>query len=137
MGGATWWARRCVDSLPTEQRRVSSSLSLSASLQRLVAVCSPPSPSFLPLTYLSHQLFSAPSSDLAPPSTHFLLFCLLLPSLFLLLLLFFFASLSSHLFIPSAPPPPALPLSLHFIFFKVVSARDKGCLHTQTSFCAF
>lgn len=63
----------CVDSLPTEQRRVSSSsscLSLSASLQRLGAVCSPPtttpflpSPS-LPLAYSSHQLLSAPP----PPS---------------------------------------------------------------------
>lgn len=113
--------------LPTEQRRVSSSLSLRASLQRLVAVCSlSPFPLFF--AYFFHQL----CCSLVPPSTQFFPFFHI--SYFFLLLLFFHPS---HLFIPSAPPPPPLSLSLHLLFFKGVSARDRSCLHIQTSFCAF
>lgn len=136
MGGATSWARRCVDSLPTEQRRVSSSLSLSASLQRLVAVCFPHSPSslpfrlFIPPTPPCSSFFSCtsihPLSSLLPPSA--------LPFRPPALLLFHPSPLtySFHQLLL----PLLFSLSSSPFFFKVVSARDRSCLHIQT-FCAF
>lgn len=135
MGGATSWARRCVDSLPTEQRRVSSSLSLSASLQRLLAACSPPS---LLLPYSSHQLLSAPPSLPPPPtpvSSSSSSSSLFLPHLHFFVLLSFFLLLiySSHqLFLPLSFLPPRL------FSFKLVSARDRGrcCLqHPNLLLC--